>query len=487
MLFAHSELPFDDTTWRRINMRKVSHLVGAETLHNLYNRHWPRINSLRFRHTIVNYKDGIVEAYAPVQEWTYLQRWLAQKFLVIDPILIREIKTILDPPYDLVDEIIAKVDACELADLNNQELALLLIDIVDLPLGDIYKLNVVQIEYGLNFALQQMLAQYEPNPTDRNELLSTLIAPGMLTVSQEEEVAFGEIVRTGKAQDITDPAGHETIRTAIQAHYDQFASTHCAYGEEPPTLQDYYNKYIFLVGQSSLPPTREEALAHVARQKEQSQKLLTKLNNADLTTLCNLMAHIGVFRDYNKAKLGETITRRLQVLDEIARRTSIPRDVINYYLMAELTTLLDTGEAVAEKQIIDRKEQGVCFRRNEEMTTAAQSLVTTQAADTAVLEGICASPGLIEAPARIIYSKEDIAKVSAGDIMVAIGTDFDLLEIMNLSGGIITEEGGLLSHASVVSRELQKPCLIGVPHATTQITDGTHVRLNATKGTIEIL
>lgn len=64
--------------WRRINMRKVAHLAGAESLHNLYNRHWPRINSIRFRHTITNYKDGTVESFAPSTEWQYLQHWLSK-------------------------------------------------------------------------------------------------------------------------------------------------------------------------------------------------------------------------------------------------------------------------------------------------------------------------------------------------------------------------------------------------------------------------
>lgn len=58
---------------------------------------------------------------------------------------------------------------------------------------------------------------------------------------------------------------------------------------------------------------------------------------------------------------------------------------------------------------------------------------------------------------------------------------------MNLSGEIITEEGSLLSHASVVSRELKKPCLIGVPSATKKLHDGDRLELDATSGKITIL
>jgi pyruvate,water dikinase len=106
--------------------------------------------------------------------------------------------------------------------------------------------------------------------------------------------------------------------------------------------------------------------------------------------------------------------------------------------------------------------------------------------DQKLIPGICASQGKVSGQAKIITSKDDISKMRPGDIMVAIGTDFDLLEIMHLSAGIITEEGGLLSHASVVSRELGKPCLIGVANATKFLKDGDQITLDATKGTILI-
>lgn len=489
MLFPYAELPLDDQTWRRINMRKVAHLIGAEMLHNLYNRHWPRINSLRFRHTITNFHQGTLESFAPVQEWAYLQRWLSQKFIEVDSVLIREIEAIMDPTYDFVHEVMQKVDSADLKTISNQDLALLLIDIMDFPLGEIYKLNVVQIEYSLNFALHRLLEKYEPNPLDRNELLARLIAPGELTVSQVEEIAFHRILGVGKSKHVTSPKDSAQVLSLLQEHYDEFAPTHCAYGENPPALEDYINKYIFLIQQDKPLLDKEEAIAHVKQQRVQSEKMLNKLNDPTLTTLCELMAKIGVFRDYNKAKLGETVVRRLRILDEIARRTGVSRDDIDYYLMAELATLLDTGLKVDTTIIQKRVQGGVYFERNEDVHVGLKTIVSTasEPTGTEVLQGICASPGQVRAAAKIVLSKEDIHKVNPGDIMVAIGTDFDLLEIMNLSGGIITEEGGLLSHASVVSRELKKPCLIGVPNVTKRLHDGDILQLDAHEGLVHIL
>ncbi len=71
--------------------------------------------------------------------------------------------------------------------------------------------------------------------------------------------------------------------------------------------------------------------------------------------------------------------------------------------------------------------------------------------------------------------------------MIAIGTDFDLIEAMYRSAAVITEEGGILSHASVVCRELGKPCCIGVKDATRLLRDGQRIRADATHGTITFI
>lgn len=481
MLQTSTELPFDDQHWRRINMRSVSHLLGAEMLHNLYNRHWPRINSLRFRHTVTTYKQGIVEAYAPINEWQYMQNWLSKKFIDTDPVLLREIEAIMNPDYKFIDELLDKIDHTDVSMVSDQELALLLIDIMDYPLGEIYKLNVVQIEYSLNYALHAILEDYEPNLEDRNVLLAKLIAPGKLTVSQKEEVAFAEVVK----QAISHPDGASGASTlaALNAHYEQFAGTHCAYGENPPSPDDYKNKLQLALQSGAQPLSEAEAIAEVERQREQSVKLLSKLNDARLNILCDLMGKIGVFRDENKAKLGATVVRRLAILREISERKAVPFDDVALYLMRELTDLLEHGSKLSDEIISTRRHEGVSFIRSEDVTSPI--FVSLNAVDRkSFLPGICASPGKIEGIVKVIHSKDDISKMNAADIMVAIGTDFDLLEIMNMCSGIITEEGGLLSHASVVSRELKKPCLIGVVNATKILKDGDVINLDATAGKI---
>lgn len=487
MLNTHTVYPYDDAHWRRINMRKVTHLAAAESLHNLYNRHWPRINSLRFRNTITNYQNGIVQSYAPIKEWDYLQFWLSRKFVTADKVLVREIKAILHPSYEFIDELIERVDTADFDKLTNQQLALLLIDVMDYPLGEIYKLNVVQIEYSLNRALHEILAEYEPNDVDRNLLLSQIVSPGVLTVAQSEEIEFNKIVELGRKHKISVPSPNSEVYGMIESHTKEFAASHCAYGELPPTVDDYLEKYIQMYLSKEKTLTESDAVKNINKQKNDSSEILKRLNNTNLTQLCELMADIGVFRDKNKAKLGEAVARRFTVLDYIATRANVPRDTLDQYLLAEMVELLNTGTALGNNLIEKRKTQGVTFERKEYLNDGIVDIKSKSINKSEGYSGVCASPGKVEATAKIISSKEDIHKISPGEIMVAIGTDFDLIEIMNISGGIITEEGGLLSHAAVVSRELNKPCLIGVSDATKKFKDGDRIMLDATDGIVRVV
>lgn len=77
----------------------------------------------------------------------------------------------------------------------------------------------------------------------------------------------------------------------------------------------------------------------------------------------------------------------------------------------------------------------------------------------------------------MIRKFSDIRKVKKGDILVARYTRPDLFAGMLLAGGIVTAEGGLTSHAAIVSRELGKPCLVGVAGCLEAVRDGDTLRI----------
>lgn len=102
---------------------------------------------------------------------------------------------------------------------------------------------------------------------------------------------------------------------------------------------------------------------------------------------------------------------------------------------------------------------------------------------TTSLSGICASPGKISGPAKIIFDPKN-SNLNDGDILICSMTMIDYVPLMKKAGGIITAQGNILSHAAIVARELKKPCLVGVKDILTKIEDGQIVTLDADQGQI---
>lgn len=105
-----------------------------------------------------------------------------------------------------------------------------------------------------------------------------------------------------------------------------------------------------------------------------------------------------------------------------------------------------------------------------------------------VVSGQVAYPGKVRGRVRIVSSL-DIESIdfNDGDVLVAVSTNPNLMPLMRKCSGIVTDEGGLLSHAAIVSRELKKPCIIGTRIATQVLKDGDIVEVDADKGVVRIL
>jgi len=104
--------------------------------------------------------------------------------------------------------------------------------------------------------------------------------------------------------------------------------------------------------------------------------------------------------------------------------------------------------------------------------------------ETPILQGAAASPGIGSGTVRILRSPKEIGKVKEGDVLVAPMTSPDYVPAMKRAVAIVTNEGGLTSHAAIVSRELGVPCVVGTKEATTKLSDGDKITVDGTKGVV---
>jgi pyruvate,water dikinase len=106
--------------------------------------------------------------------------------------------------------------------------------------------------------------------------------------------------------------------------------------------------------------------------------------------------------------------------------------------------------------------------------------------DGGAVSGIGVSAGVVEGPARVMTSL-DFSDVEPGEILVACTTDPSWSSIMFVSAGLVMDIGGALSHAAVVARELEIPCVVNTTNGTRAIRTGDRVRVDGGSGRVEIL
>jgi pyruvate,water dikinase len=106
------------------------------------------------------------------------------------------------------------------------------------------------------------------------------------------------------------------------------------------------------------------------------------------------------------------------------------------------------------------------------------------------VKGIVASKGKsgsVRGTARIVSDPHNTKGFNEGDILVASMTSPEYIYLMRKSSAIITDEGGLTSHAAIVSRELGVPCIVGTKVATKVLHDGDYVEVDANRGVVAVL
>jgi phosphoenolpyruvate synthase/pyruvate phosphate dikinase len=103
------------------------------------------------------------------------------------------------------------------------------------------------------------------------------------------------------------------------------------------------------------------------------------------------------------------------------------------------------------------------------------------------VKGTTAYKGFIRGYVKIVRNRESFSKVNKGDIIVSPMTTPDYMTVLQKVAAIITDEGGITSHAAIISRELKKPCIIGTKIATIVLKDGDLVEVDADNGTVRIL
>ena len=158
---------------------------------------------------------------------------------------------------------------------------------------------------------------------------------------------------------------------------------------------------------------------------------------------------------------------------------------MNFFRVDELSLLLK-----GRKINIPEREPFAIYKNKLIFGDEAEKLIAELEKEEKVdeLKGTIACTGKARGTVCIILLKidpsKDIERMKKGDVLVSPTTGPELMLAIKKASAIVTDEGGLMSHAAVISRELKIPCIVGTKNATQILKDGDLVEVDAEKGIV---
>lgn len=138
--------------------------------------------------------------------------------------------------------------------------------------------------------------------------------------------------------------------------------------------------------------------------------------------------------------------------------------------------------------LLQARPETVWSKKNKEKKEKQEENAAVTTERSVVVKGLPASPGSAAGKAHIILDPAQIAEFKDGEILVTTMTAPDWVPAMKKAKAIVTDAGGMTCHASIVSRELGIPCIVGTKsrsvEATTTIEDGMEITVDATNGIV---
>ncbi|MBI4176771.1 MAG: hypothetical protein HY516_00225 [Candidatus Aenigmarchaeota archaeon] len=224
-----------------------------------------------------------------------------------------------------------------------------------------------------------------------------------------------------------------------------------------------------------------------------SEELKLDPNEKELIVIARKLAYLKDARDDYRRK-GVFFAQKM--FEELGRRTKLTLEETSYLTEKEILDFLDYSK-MPRKEIVVQRQTGflvffddnhniVCMEGNDMFFKLKELGILENQKQDIMIKGTPASRGYAKGRVSIVKGVGDLQKVNRGDILVAVTTHPDFVPAMKKAIAVVTDEGGLSSHAAIVSREFGIPCIVGTKNATHVLNDGDVVSVDANKGIVTI-
>ncbi len=351
-------------------------------------------------------------------------------------------------------------------------------------LSDVYEVA----NYASTLYLQRQIFNFVP----KNELaavLEILLAP--------EDLSFNQLAKKELLKIRLNAGSKEILGKCLNTYARKWYWLNNSYFSSVSLKPLYFYSQIKNIGAN----TARTELKNIS---EYSKKLKLKKDSICKTwgltleqrKLAKVLAHSIWMQDHRKGIAWQSSDIITQFSSFLAKETGLSLNEILNYSADEWINAFKTGKKVSSANLKNRKQLLVFYSRphiykfiyrakaeriKEHFLSLKHKVSSNQA-----LSGLVVSKAKkpIKGKARILVSARDFSKMKKGEILITAMTSPDYIHAMRLAKAIVTDVGGLMSHAAVVSRELGIPCVVGTKIATHVFKDGDLVEVDANKGIV---
>src|SRR3989344_1097735 len=230
------------------------------------------------------------------------------------------------------------------------------------------------------------------------------------------------------------------------------------------------------------------------RRKERYEKTLKEINPSKELRRVIEAVHLYTYLRDQRVDIWRKIIDYIEPFyAELAKRANIRlEDSINFFdeeilrFLEEGTLPVGIKERKRQHAIIYIEGIRKIFTKTKEINKLKERELGNMQKSTE-LNGLIAYKGVAKGKVRIISTPKDLPSLKEGEILVAHHTSPDYVIAMRKSAAIVTDEGGITSHAAIVSRELKIPCITNTKIGSQILKTGDFIRVDANKGIVKIL
>ena len=200
-------------------------------------------------------------------------------------------------------------------------------------------------------------------------------------------------------------------------------------------------------------------------------------------------------RGYRKDAIYHGFCKLLPLYEESCKRLGLSLPRLRYLFWWELPEMLRGEKKIHASELDERHKHFVVLaedgvpsvysgKQAGEFMNKMKIASEEAREDVRELRGLCASPGQGRGIVCMVNSADDLPKMKEGNVLVSHATDPSLVVAMKKASAIVTDLGGLASHAAVVARELGVPCVVGTKIGTKILKEGELVHVDATHSVV---